>query len=202
MSLTIPFEIINDSEQKNKSAETLAAYYGKGIVFRRWAATLIDFILLGSLFFFTYGIIEILGNELYYETSFIWNILLLAIIISYYFIQEAMSGYTIGKFILGIKVVDNNCEIPGFKKSLIRTLFRLIEVNPFIFGGIPAGIAVLSNKKKQRIGDVVANTYVIKCKDISKGNNSQNKKRISLLIGLITILAATVGIVGICSLIM
>jgi uncharacterized RDD family membrane protein YckC len=38
---------------------------------------------------------------------------------------------------------------------------RIIEVNPLLFGGIPAGIAVILSRRKQRIGDLLAGTVVV-----------------------------------------
>jgi uncharacterized RDD family membrane protein YckC len=38
---------------------------------------------------------------------------------------------------------------------------RIIEVNPLLLGGIPAGIVVISTSRKQRIGDLLAGTIVV-----------------------------------------
>ena len=38
---------------------------------------------------------------------------------------------------------------------------RLLEVNPLLFGGLPAGIAILTSERKQRIGDMLAGTVVV-----------------------------------------
>lgn len=43
----------------------------------------------------------------------------------------------------------------------IRTVARIIEVDPLLFGGIPAGIVILSTKRKQRLGDILAGTVVV-----------------------------------------
>ena len=50
----------------------------------------------------------------------------------------------------------------------MRTLLRLFEVNPLLLGGIPAAIAVLCSKNRQRLGDMLAGTYVIRTKDLAK----------------------------------
>ena len=133
--------------------------YNVGIAVRRWLATVIDYILVGLLiacFSVAYGD----KNPEYIALS------MLGYIVVQYLILEAFTGYTIGKFILRIKVVDIYGGSPGFIKGLIRTLFRIIDVNPFFFGGLPAGIAVLASKNKQRLGDMAAKTFVIKVKDL------------------------------------
>jgi len=189
-------EILGVEEEGCKDAEGIVKYYGGDMLFRRWLATFIDFAFLVSLFFFSLGVNKYLGDKYYNKTSFIWSILGTSLIICYYFIQEAITGYTIGKYILRIKVVDINFAPPGFKKSLIRNLIRLIEINPLLLGGLPAGIAVIESKKNQRIGDRVAKTYVLKCCDIKKQSNLPIKKNIALIIGVCTILAAIVGGMG------
>jgi uncharacterized RDD family membrane protein YckC len=55
---------------------------------------------------------------------------------------------------------------------MVRTLFRLIEVNPILVGGIPAGIAVLMSAHKQRLGDMVASTYVLRDRDADQLSRS------------------------------
>jgi uncharacterized RDD family membrane protein YckC len=40
-----------------------------------------------------------------------------------------------------------------------------LEANPILLGGIPAGIAIFSSERKQRIGDALAGTVVIPRKD-------------------------------------
>jgi len=51
------------------------------------------------------------------------------------------------------------------KSHLIRTLARLLEANPILLGGIPAGIAIISSTRKQRIGDLLAGTVVVSKRD-------------------------------------
>lgn len=60
-----------------------------------------------------------------------------------------------------MRVVDKRARAPGFGRALVRTLLRLIEVDPFLLGGLPAGICVFFTKYKQRLGDMVAGAYVL-----------------------------------------
>jgi uncharacterized RDD family membrane protein YckC len=84
-----------------------------------------------------------------------------ALIPGYFLVMETLWGRTVGKFVVGTIVLTADGELPGFWRVLVRTLFRLIEVNPFLLGGLPAGIAVLATTNKQRLGDLAAGTYVI-----------------------------------------
>ena len=84
----------------------------------------------------------------------------LFIIFAYLILMEAYIGWTIGKRILGMKVVDKTGSKIGFLKSLIRNLLRLVD-------GLPAlnilGIVLIAySPRDQRFGDRIARTYVIK----------------------------------------
>jgi uncharacterized RDD family membrane protein YckC len=143
------------------SPEEISASYDSSIVVRRWGATVIDLLVLVGLLVLPD---LILGDKLYTATLFLWIVLAVA----YYPVLEGRTGFTLGKLIVRIKVVDAMGGLPGMKKAMVRTLLRLVEVNPFLFGGIPAGVAVLVSKKRQRLGDMVAGTFVLKTSDLPR----------------------------------
>jgi len=136
----------------------LSASYGISIFFRRWAATVIDFLLIASYF-----LILLLVPE-HVQLMVVFVIMLL--IMMYYLILEGFTGMTVGKLALRIQVVDENGRAPGFIKSLIRFVTRIFETNPLLMGGLPAGIAVLATRKNQRLGDLGASTYVVRSRDL------------------------------------
>ncbi|QEM07475.1 RDD family protein [Mucilaginibacter rubeus] len=70
------------------------------------------------------------------------------------------NGQTIGKYAVKIKVVSINGSRPSFGQFLLRWVFRLVDFG--ITFGIGALISVAVSEKKQRIGDIVAGTTVIK----------------------------------------
>jgi len=141
--------------------EEISASYDSSIVVRRWLGTVIDFVVLVAILVIPY---YALGEELWGNTLVIWGLL----IALYYPLLEGLTGFTAGKVVARIKVVDEAGRVPGMKKALIRTLTRLVEVNPFLLGGIPAGIIVIVNKKRQRLGDIAAGTYVLKTSDLPR----------------------------------
>jgi len=49
-----------------------------------------------------------------------------------------------------------------WKAALIRGALRLVEVNPILLGGLPAGLAIIASARKQRIGDMLAGTLVVR----------------------------------------
>jgi uncharacterized RDD family membrane protein YckC len=85
--------------------------------------------------------------------------------IGYFPVFEHIYGRTLGKLVCRVRVVDTAGARPSWGQACVRTLLRLIEVNPALLGGLPAGIAVLTSKKRQRIGDMAANTFVLREED-------------------------------------
>jgi uncharacterized RDD family membrane protein YckC len=47
-----------------------------------------------------------------------------------------------------------------------NALLRLVEVNPLLVGGLPAGIVAVLSPRKQRLGDMLAGTLVVYRGDI------------------------------------
>ena len=72
------------------------------------------------------------------------------------------NGQTIGKFAIKIRVVSINGARPTIGQFLLRWVFRLVDFGLTL--GIGAVIAVAVSDKKQRIGDMVAGTTLIKTK--------------------------------------
>jgi uncharacterized RDD family membrane protein YckC len=72
------------------------------------------------------------------------------------------NGQSIGKFAIKIRVIDLNGSRPTFGQLLIRWVFRLLDFG--ITFGFGALISVAISKNKQRIGDLIAGTTLIKTK--------------------------------------
>ncbi|KUJ61890.1 transporter [Flavobacteriaceae bacterium CRH] len=78
-------------------------------------------------------------------------------------LESIFEGQTIGKKIVKIKVVKIDGYQAGFGDYLMRWFFRIIDVS--FFYGIVALISIISSKKGQRLGDMVAGTAVINLKN-------------------------------------
>ena len=141
------------------SAASVAEAYDGAIVARRWLGAWIDFLVLLS---FLVVPEYLLGNQTYRATLPVW----IGLLVAYFPLMEVLLGRTVGKFATGTRVVNASGVNPSFAQSIVRTLFRLIEVNPILVGGAPAGVAVLMSRHKQRLGDMVAHTYVLRSKDL------------------------------------
>jgi uncharacterized RDD family membrane protein YckC len=78
-----------------------------------------------------------------------------------YFIWLEAGGGTLGKRILGLKIVDAQGNKPGLGRSLARNLLRLIDALPFVIPYLLGIILVGKTRTKQRLGDKAAGTFVV-----------------------------------------
>jgi uncharacterized RDD family membrane protein YckC len=139
----------------------LAQSYKSGLVVRRWLGAWIDFVVVAAILIVPDAT---LGNDRYQATSAVW----LTLCVLYFPVTEGLTGRSLGKLVTGTKVVTVAGHRPGVLRALVRTLTRLVEVNPLLLGGTPAAIAVLASRNHQRLGDMAAGTYVVKAKDLTQ----------------------------------
>ena len=82
-------------------------------------------------------------------------------ILLYHLVSEVVSnGYSLGKKIVGIRVVKIDGTRATISGYLVRWMFRLVEIS--MTSGMLAFIVILLNGKGQRIGDILGKTCVIK----------------------------------------
>lgn len=126
----------------------------------RIVAALIDFAIVCLIAFvmcYLFGEHQIDDGTLSFKISGFPAFILFCMLFSLISIQEGLTGKTIGKRILKIKVLKKDSSESTLGSSIIRHLFDAIDM---IFGiGL---IIAVSGKKKQRIGDLVAKTIVVK----------------------------------------
>ncbi len=79
----------------------------------------------------------------------------------YFSYFEGTTGQTFRKSMVGIKVVDQTTQRPiDMGRALIRNILRIIDWLPFFYR--LGFILVAVEEKKKRLGDMAANTIVIK----------------------------------------
>ena len=133
-------------------------------VMRRGIALVLDFLFL-SIFFFPATYLYSGKWILSYEEH-LWGItdpicLVFSVVIFAYFILiEAYVGWTVGKRILGMRVVDETGNKISLTKSIVRNLLRLVDGLPTL--NILGIILIASSPRGQRFGDRIAKTYVIR----------------------------------------
>jgi uncharacterized RDD family membrane protein YckC len=95
------------------------------------------------------------------ESALLKGLLFFTAYLAYYVILEAVWSRTVGKYFQGLvvrKLDGSPCDV---KAALLRGVTRIIEVNPLLFGGLPAGLVIISTQRKQRVGDILAGTVVV-----------------------------------------
>jgi uncharacterized RDD family membrane protein YckC len=92
--------------------------------------------------------------------------MIVAVYLGYFFLFEAMVGSSPGKIVFGLWVRRLEGGRCSWQQAAVRTLARLIEVNPLLLGNIPAGVAILVSHNRQRLGDMLAGTVVRKGRSV------------------------------------
>ncbi|MGW6195920.1 RDD family protein [Kribbella sp. NPDC055110] len=90
-------------------------------------------------------------------------IVVLLVVVGYRVVMETLTrGRTLGKMVLGLKVVRDDGSSIRFRHALVRTLmWFFVDFAPW-FAACPGIVASLMNKQGKRIGDMVAGTVVIR----------------------------------------
>jgi uncharacterized RDD family membrane protein YckC len=80
----------------------------------------------------------------------------------YYFLSEVIFGNTFGKWCCDLRIRTLAGKKCRWWQMSIRSILRVLEVNPLLFGALPAGVALLLTPQRQRIGDLIAGTVVVR----------------------------------------
>lgn len=147
---------------------------------KRFFAWLIDTII--QLIYVIFGarmLGALLGNVA--NNYWPWVLFLLPYIFYHLVCEVAMNGQSVGKMVMGIKVMTDLGGEPSFSQYLIRWLFRIIDFpvilivmiifslyDPKFWAMMPSAfvglLCVILTPKSQRIGDLVAGTILIDLK--------------------------------------
>jgi uncharacterized RDD family membrane protein YckC len=85
--------------------------------------------------------------------------LLLALGVGYYTVCEAATGATLGKRMVGIRVVGEDGDDVTLGAALVRNLLRLVDALFFYLVGF---LFALTSTRDQRLGDRAAHTIVVR----------------------------------------
>lgn len=103
----------------------------------------------------------LLVGKLGFENGFVSGTILSLAYLSYFFVLEVTFGRTLGKLWQGLVIRNIDGRKCNAKQIIIRTLTRIFEANPILFGGLPAGLLVATSTSRQRMGDSLAGTVVV-----------------------------------------
>jgi uncharacterized RDD family membrane protein YckC len=90
-----------------------------------------------------------------------FGLLAILIWVGYFAVIEwSWNGQTIGKRLTGIRVIKRNGTSITFRDAFIRALMRLVDWLPA--NGLVALVSFFATKNQQRLGDLVADTVVVR----------------------------------------
>jgi uncharacterized RDD family membrane protein YckC len=89
----------------------------------------------------------------------IWIIIIAVAVIGILVVMQGLTGKTPGKAMLGIKVVDAEGRRPGIGRAFVREILWIVDSLPFL--NLVGLITAISSQRNQRVGDMVAGTFVV-----------------------------------------
>ena len=134
----------------------------------RAVATIVDSIVMFVVFF---AIAAATGQttEEGFELTGVPFFLATGVYFLYYIALEALSGATLGKRIVGLRVVREDGGGIGWRESVIRNLLRFVDG---LFLYLVGAVLVWTSAKRQRLGDRIAETVVVRGRKASAGETS------------------------------
>ena len=164
--------------------------------YRRFFALLIDLVVIyiyliiaGAIMRNVYSGRHIYSDDDLYNYSFVRLLFMVPVFVYHLVCEVTMKGQSIGKKIMGIRVVNETGGKPSISQFMIRWLLRVSDyavlILIFLFASYGAGVfvfiptlrwfaflafaflatdvvLVVSSKKGQRIGDILAKTILIR----------------------------------------
>jgi uncharacterized RDD family membrane protein YckC len=127
----------------------------------RLFALYIDFaciLLLSSIISSALSLLKVVSSDLFFATE---TIAYFVLTVGYFMSLEwIFRGQTLGKRVLKLRVVDADGLRLRFSQIVVRNLLRTIDMLPGLY--TVGGIVLLLSPKLQRMGDIAANTIVIR----------------------------------------
>jgi len=133
----------------------------------RFFAYFIDWLIVGAFYLILATILTgALGDYIYdsgMSQQLVGFFLPVGLFVSYQLFSEILAdGQSWGKKAMGIKVVRLDGQEPTLSDFLLRSVFHMVDT--FTSFGIIAALLVSTSSKSQRLGDMTANTTVIRVK--------------------------------------
>ena len=163
------------------TSQKVTILYELATLWERMLAALIDIII----YLLAFGLVLYILVSLNTEFTDFFAMLMFIFAIGFVFMYELASetigkGQSIGKKVMGIKTVKLNGDIPSLGEYAMRAVFRFLDV--YLSLGSLGVFLIVSSNKSQRLGDVLAQTTVVRLgsqfklqlSDINKINTMSN----------------------------
>ncbi|MFH0787152.1 MAG: RDD family protein [Pseudomonadota bacterium] len=172
-----PYPTSKSSGSPVGSSESLD-YKGVGI---RFVAQLVDLIIVLVFFFIAGNITAGLvggktaeGFEMHGTPALVVIFLTSLFGLAYFvFLESFLNGQTLGKKLTGIQVVREDGGPIDFSTAFVRNILRVVDGLIFYLVG---AILIWRSPLKQRLGDRIAHTVVIKTSRSETGNTRKKAK--------------------------
>jgi len=143
---------------KITTTQNIELEYDLASVGERIASYIIDVIIIGAyliavfMFIMNYALLN--QND--------WMVFIFFIPVFFYDLASEvyMNGQSVGKRVMNIKVVSLDGGQPTLGQYILRWLFRIVDFS--MISQLCAVICVAATERKQRIGDMVAGTTVVR----------------------------------------
>ena len=149
-----------------RTTQNVTIEYELATLWERFLAFLIDGLVI--LVFWVVMVYALVGTWMNNNMESEWVVPVLMVLhmvlfIFYQLLSEILAdGQSWGKKALGIKVVKLDGQEPGLSDYLLRAVFHFVDT--FLSIGSVAALLISSSEQRQRLGDLTANTSVIKIK--------------------------------------
>lgn len=137
-----------------------ANYAGAG---RRFVAVFIDGLIILAVYMILGMVLGTGGlggaNSSNLMLAALSNVVSLAIQIGYFVFYQASAGQTLGKKVMGVKVVDMQGKTPGAMTFFVREIIGKLVSTIILFIGY---LMILWDGRKQGLHDKIAGTVVVR----------------------------------------
>jgi|GEM_PF-5463235 len=136
---------------------------------QRGVAFFVDFLLLAPFGFvfqaFVFQDARVVADpariEYYVTSGFLLSVLLFHVLaVVYYILSEANFGQSVGKWVVGIEVLDLSGKRITPRQAVIRNLLRIVD-SGYLFQYFVGMFSILVTARAQRVGDIAAGTIVV-----------------------------------------
>lgn len=86
----------------------------------------------------------------------------------YQWVLQGIKGWTPGKLITGIRTVREDGAAPGVGRAAARWFLWLADGFPYVIPALTGFIVAMTNDARQRIGDKVAGTFVVRAEAMGR----------------------------------
>jgi uncharacterized RDD family membrane protein YckC len=126
-----------------------------------WPLRLVAAIIDGSLFIPLYVLAWFSMGDLFASAPAVFALAFAVIPLVYWTVAEGLTGRTIGKAIVRIRVVAEDGSPLTWRGALVRNLFRY-ATHAVPLAEVVTLLAIVTSPREQRIGDLVAHTVVVR----------------------------------------